>query len=143
MSNSSLASIAVTLADQVAAFLNGQTIGDVTLSAERKLIPIRNLSTVKTLRAMVVPHSFESKIVARGGLKERTVRIDVGVMKRASESELDGLLALTQAIGDKLEGKKFDAGMCVEVAYAPIYNVEVYLEQQSFFAVIVATMKVL
>ena len=138
-----MSSLAVALADQIAAFLNGQTIGAVTLPCVRKLIPERDLAGVKTLRAIVVPHSLESKIVARGGLKERVVRIDIGVMKRAAESELDGLLDLTQRIGDLLEGKRFESGLCVEVAYAPLYDIDTWLQQQSFFAIIVAKIKVL
>lgn len=137
-----MASTAIQLADEIAAYLNGQTIGQDTLVCERKLIPDRDLASVRNLRAIVVPHSFESRIAVRGLTKERTLRIDVGIMKRAPESELDGLLGLTQQIGDLLEGHRFTGGICIEVAYSPLYDVEIWLQQHSFFAVIVATVKV-
>lgn len=138
-----MASLAINFADQIATFLNGQTVGDnLTLPCIRKLIPERDIASSKTLRAIIVPHSLESKIVARGGMKERIVRIDVGVMKRATESEIEGLLDITQRIGDLLEGKRFDGGICVEVSYAPLYDVDAWLQQQSFVAVVVAKIKV-
>jgi hypothetical protein len=138
-----MASVAVKCADEIVAYLNGQTIGDMTLPCVRKLVPDQNLASVKTLQLMVVPHSLDSRIVARGGVKERVVRVDVGVVKRAAESELEGLLDLAQGIGDLLEGHVFASGICIEVSYAPLYDAEFWLQQQSFFAVIVAKIKVL
>lgn len=137
-----MSSLVIELADQITAFLNGQTVGGVTLPCVRELIPNRNLGTVKTLCAMVVPHSLESKIIARGGLKERIVRIDIGIVKRATENEIESLLDITQQIGDLLEGRRFGNGICIEVSYAPLYDAELWLEQQSFFAVVVAKIKV-
>lgn len=137
-----MTSLAVDFADQVAAYLNGQTVGAVTLPCVRKLIPDQNLAQARELRVIAVPHSLESRIAARGGVKDRTVRVDVGVMKRAAEGELEGLLGLTQGIGDLLEGHHFAGGLCVEVDYAPLYDSEIWLQQQCFFAVVVAKIKV-
>ena len=138
-----MASIAVQLADEVAARLNGQTVGSTTIPCVRLLIADLKLASVKNLRTIAVPHSLESKIIDRGGRKERIVRVDVGIMKRAAESELDSLLDLTQTIGDLLEGFSFTSGRCVEVSYAPLYDSEIWLQQHCFFAVIVAKIKVI
>ena len=138
-----MASLAIQLADEIAAYLNGATVGETALSCVRKLIPESDLTKVKTLQIISVPHSLESKIVVRGGAKDRIVRVDVGVMKRATENELEDLLGLTQAIGDLLEGHRFSGGLCVEVAYAPLYDVDIWLQQQSFLAVVSAKIRVL
>ena len=137
-----MASLAIQLADEVAAYLGGATVGGTALPCVRKLIPESDLSKVKNLQVIIVPHSLESKIVVRGGAKERIVRIDVGVMKRAAESELEGLLELTQGIGDLLEGHRFSCGLCVEVAYLPLYDVNIWMQQQSFLAVVSAKIRV-
>lgn len=138
-----MASIALTLADQITAYLDGLTVGGITLPCVRKLIPDRDLANAKSLCAMVVPNSLESKIIARGGTRERIVRIDVGIIKRAAETELEELLDLAQQVGDLLEGRRFDAGYCVEVSFSPLYDVEIWLQQHCFFAVIVAKIKVM
>lgn len=138
-----MASIAVQLADEVASRIDGQTVGSVTVPCVRRLIADLKLASAKNLQAIAVPHSLESKIIDRGIGKERLVHVDIGVMKRAPENELESLLDLTQGIGDLLEGFRFSCGRCIKVSYAPLYDAEIWLQQHCFFAVIVAEIKVI
>lgn len=138
-----MAGIAVQLADEVAERINGKTVGSETLSCVRKLIVDLKLASARTLNVIAVPHSLESKIIDRGIGKSQTVLVDVGVMRRANENELENLLELTQGIGDLLEGFRFSRGRCIRVAYAPLYDSEIWLQQHCFFAVIVAEIKVI
>ena len=138
----SASSIAVQIADEIAALLNNLEIGDIVITCTRKLIVDLSLAEAKTLQVLVVPHSLESKIIDRGLLKERSVLVDIGIMKRAAESELESLIAIAQAIGDTVEGVHLTSGLCTAVSYNPIYDSDTWLRQHSFLAVVTAKVKV-
>lgn len=136
------ASIAVQIADEIAALLNNLEIGSTVITCTRKLIVDLSLAEAKTLQVLAVPHSLESVIIDRGISRDRTVLIDIGIMKRAAESELESLIALAQAVGDKVEGVRLNSGRCTAVSYNPIYDSDTWLRQHSFLAVVTAKVKV-
>jgi len=135
-------SIAVQIADEIAEILNNLEIGGTVITCTRKLIVDLSLAEAKTLQVLTVPHSLESSIIDRGLLKERSVLVDIGIMKRAVESELESLIALAQAVGDKIEGVRLASGRCTAVSYNPIYDSDTWLRQHSFLAVVTAKVKV-
>jgi len=138
-----MSSIAVRAADEVAAYLAAQTVGTTRIPCDRRLIVDEKIAAAKNLQVLAVPHSLESKIISRGSARDRTVTVDIGIMKRAFDDELEALLDLSQGIADLLEGRAFSSGVCVEVSFAPLYDAELWLQQHSFFAVIVAKIRVL
>lgn len=137
-----MSSIAVIVADEIAAILNNKEIGSVTISCTRKLIVDLKLEQAKTLQVFVVPHSLESSIIDRALRKDRTVTVDIGIMKRAAESELESLIDLAQQIGDTVEGVRLTSGRCISVAYNPIYDSNAWLQQHAFFSIVSAKVKV-
>ena len=137
-----MSAISVQIADEITALLNNREIGSVTISCTRKLIVDLKLEQAKTLQVFVVPHGLESSIIDRGLLKERTAIIDIGIMKRAAESELESLIDLAQQIGDTVEGVRLTSGRCVSISYNPIYDSGAWLQQHAFFALITAKVKV-
>ena len=136
-----MSSLAKEAAKEIAEFLNGKEFFDEILSAEMKLIPEKNLSLVKELKAVVVPHSFKSSV--NRSTRDREIVLDIGITRRASESELEKMLDITQSVGDLLEGKLFSAGVCIEIEYAPLYDVDAYIQAQAFISVLSARIRVL
>ena len=138
-----MSSLVISAARAVAEMLNGETISGETLSAVFRLVVERSIASARNLQVICVPHRFESSISGRGNAKERTVTVDVGLMKRCAESELEHLVELTEAIGDYLEGKKISAGRCIGVNFSPIYDTDFFLQQSCFFSLISVDIKVL
>lgn len=125
---------AVETASEIAEYLNGKEFAGATLACEYKLIPEKDLASVRNLKAVVVPHTFRSAL-NRGG-KDREIELDLGIMKRANESEFEHLLTVVQAVGDAIEGKRFSCGVCMGVDYSPLYDVDAYLKNHVFLSVL-------
>lgn len=137
-------SLVITMAKAVAEMLNGVTITGETLSAGFRLVVERSIATSKTLRVISVPHELKSSIAGRGNTRDRTVTVDIGLMKRCSEQELEHLVEVTEGIGDYLEGRRIgDIGRCVAVNYSPIYDSDIFLQQSCFFSLISIDVRVL
>ena len=135
-------SLVITLADEVTAKLNGLDIAGKKLSAVRKLIVEQKLPSTRDLFCICVPHALESKIITRGKTKERIVAVDVGIFKRCQESEIADLVTLTENVGDLLESATYKTGVALGVEYAPIYDVNMFLQQGMFFARLSVNFKV-
>ena len=135
--------IATAAAQEVAAILDGLEIEGEKLSAEVKFIPEKALSTSKQLSALVVPHGITTNLVSRARLHDSDVQLDVGIMRRASLEELEQLLDTVQTIGEIIEGASLECGTCSQVEYAPLYDVEAFLQQHSFISVIRVKIRIL
>ncbi len=114
--------------------------------AEMSYRPRYELSEISGLRVTVVPRSLEIANGDRNGL-ERTYDIDVGVMQKLMEEEVDELDALTrlvEEIADFLVGRRLKyESRCVvrEVSIEPLFALE-HLDQLLVFTG-VCTCKVL
>ena len=137
-----MSSLVISAADAVTSILNGRTFGTVTVSAVRKLVVERSLTNSRQLLCICVPHKLESTVISRGRATERTVTVDVGLMQRCAESDLENLIKLTEEIGSFLEGAQSLNGRCIGVEYAPIYDTEIFLQQSCFFSLISVNIKV-
>ena len=135
-------SLVITLADEVTAKLDGLDIAGKKLSAVRKLIVEQKLPSTRDLFCICVPHALESKIITRGKTKERIIAVDVGIFKRCQESEIADLVTLVETVGDLLESATYKTGVVLGVEYAPIYDVNMFLQQGTFFARLSVNFKV-
>ena len=135
-------SLVIALADEVTAKLNGLDIAGIKLSAVRKLIVEQKLPSTRDLFCICVPHALESKIITRGKTKERLISVDVGIFKRCRENEIADLVTLVETVGDLLEAATYKTGVVLGVEYAPIYDVNMFLQQGTFFARLSVNFKV-
>ena len=132
-------SIVINAADAIVQYLNGKTYNDRQIPFIRKLIPEKTLAQGKKLTGYVVPHSLQQTMGTRSA-KDNTITIDIGIMGRASEHQLEEMLALTQQIGESLYDLSFEQDFrIVEVNYDPLYDVNSWLELHAFVAVISIT----
>lgn len=94
----------VQLADAIVESLNGATFSP-TFTAVRKVVPLLDLSKIGDgLLVQVIPRSAEFEGGSRSAVYS-DLAIDIGVQKRISTqttAEADELLALVQAIGERL-----------------------------------------
>lgn len=135
--------IAAKAAQELASILNGMEVEGQNIAAEFKLIPEKALSTSKKLSVLVVPHGVTTNLVSRARLHDSEVQLDVGITKRSSLEELEDLLDIVQFIGETIEGAALTCGSCSQVEYLPLYDVDAFLQQSSFFSVIRVKIRVL
>ncbi len=133
------------IADAVVAILNGSGLTP-QFTAERTLLPIYDLKTLKTLKVSVVPKGRKITQGARV-LTIDEIQIDIGIQKKISDdSELDGLMKLVEDIvalfqPERLSG--YPTAICVKKENDPIYDPEHLRQFHQFTSVVTLTFKVL
>jgi hypothetical protein len=132
-------SVVVTIADAVVAVLNAGGF-DLPFTAERAYTPGYTLEQLATLRVSVVPRGWT--IAGRSRQEDQfTYTIDVAVQQRVdgSNAEVDGLMALVEALADRFRRQRLPnlpEARCVGVSSDPIYAAEHLLESRVFTAVL-------
>jgi len=143
MSNDSKALIIQVAEAVVAEITASADVLPVAVKAELSLVPNLELKDLFTLKAMVCPRSRKSTIISRN-CSDKTLEIDIAVMKKARESEIPALLALVEALEAVFEGKKLTAMpdyRCVDVANEPVYVPEHLRQRQQFTSILTLTFK--
>ena len=139
-------STAVSLAEDLVSYLckknSSEKFYGFNISFALDLVPIREITTSEKFQGIVVPHSLTSKIVTRGGRKEREVRIDIGLLCTSREDTLEYLISAAQAVGDSIEGIRLGDAFCTGVEYSPLYSADDWSRQHSFISVLLVTFKV-
>ncbi|WP_176014457.1 hypothetical protein [Victivallis sp. Marseille-Q1083] len=121
--------IAEAVADQLAEY-----------QAEVQFAPEFELRDLEEMRVVVVPLSTEYKTLSRAN-HEELLKVQIGILKRATEDDLTELLRFTEKLGlDFLNQKILDA-TCLVVAYNPIYSADHLRERNQFTSVIELTFK--
>ena len=103
--------------------------------AKPALAPEFTLREIEELKVVVVPVELTYKNITRA-LKERTVKLQIGFMKRAKNEELDELLATVEKLGMGFLNKEFCGAKCVAVGFNPIYSADDLRERHQFTSVI-------
>jgi hypothetical protein len=133
------------IADAVVDILNAADL-DMEFTAERTLLPIYDLKSLKILKVSVVPKGRKITQGARV-LTIDEIQIDIGVQKKISDdSELDDLLKLVEDIvslfpAERLEG--YPLAICIKKENEPIYDPGHLRQFRQFTSVITLTFKVL
>jgi len=132
------------IADAVVEVLNGSGLTP-EFTAERTLLPLYDLKSLKQLKVSVVP---KGRKITQGtrihSIDE--IQIDIGVQKKISDdSELDGLLKLVEDIcalfkAERLEG--YPNTICIKKENEPIYDPGHLRQFRQFTSVVTLTFKV-
>ena len=103
--------------------------------AEVQFAPEFELRDLETMRIIVVPSATEYKTLSRSA-HEELLKIQIGILKRATEDDLSELLRFSEGIGLGFLSKKLAGATCVIVAYNPIYSADHLRERGQFTSVI-------
>ena len=113
-------------------------IGD---GAEVSLAPEFTLKDVKTRkRTVVVPVGVAHKMMARG-IRENLLKIQVGVLRKATEDDLEALVSEVQTMALSLLHKTVEGVACVAVEHVPLYDSQIMRERRQFTGVIELTFR--
>lgn len=106
--------------------------------AELSYAPEIALENLSAIRVVVVPMSQTYAPVTRSE-SNVVYQIQIGVLSRAKEADVPGLLALTEQIALPFQAQTIAGATCTKVEFSPIYSAE-YLRQKSlFYSVITLT----
>ena len=109
-------------------------------NAKPALAPEFTLRDLEELKVVVVPVELTYRNISRA-LKERTVKLQIGFMKRAKKEQLDELLATVEKLGMSFSGKEFCGSKCIAVGFNPIYAADQLRERNQFTSVIELTFR--
>ena len=109
-------------------------------NAKPALAPEFTLRELEELKVVVVPVELTYRNISRA-LKERTVKLQIGFMKRAKKEQLDELLATVEKLGMSFSGKEFCGAKCIAVGFNPIYAADQLRERNQFTSVIELTFR--
>ena len=104
-----------------------------------ELAPEYTLKETKTLRVVVVPVGVEHRLLSRGH-REDDYRIQVGVLKKATEDELDGLLEFVETVASSFLEKILAGARCHKVEHNPLFVPDHLKERRQFTSVIELTL---
>jgi hypothetical protein len=140
-------SVIVQLADAVAAELNAATFTPAFI-AERRVLPVYNLSELTGLRVTVVPKAVEITGATRAA-SQHDLSVDIGVQQRVPpDSDVDAFVlelgGLVDAIADYLRRRQLTqppgAGVSwVRTTNDPVYASEHLTEKRVFTSVLTVT----
>ena len=109
-------------------------------NAKPALAPEFSLRDLEELKVVVVPVELTYRNISRA-LKERTVKLQIGFMKRAKKEQLDELRATVEKLGMSFSGKEFCGAKCIAVGFNPIYAADQLRERNQFTSVIELTFR--
>ena len=105
-------------------------------SAKVELAPEFTLRDVKERkRIVVVPVGIKHRMLARG-FREDLLTVQVGVLRKATEDELEALVAETQNLALSFLHRTVAGAKCVEANHAPLYVPDHMRERRQFTGVI-------
>ncbi len=133
------------IADAVVAVLNAAEL-DMEFTAERTLLPLYDLKTLRNLKVSVVP---KGRKIIQGArvLTIDEIQIDIGIQKKISDdSELDGLMKLVEDIAGLFKAERlagYPNAICIKKENEPIYDPEHLRQFHQFTSVVTLTFKAL
>jgi len=138
-------SLIVQLADAVKAELNVTTFTPAFI-AERRVLPVYELSELTGLRVTVVPKAVEITVSTRAA-SQHDLTVDIGVQQRVPpESDVDAFVlllgGLVDAIADHLRRRELAQlpNVCwVSTTNDPVYAPEHLTEKRVFTSVLTVT----
>lgn len=108
--------------------------------AELMYAPELDLKGIRELRVIVVPLGLGMKPFARG-YSEDSFKIQIGLLKKATEDDLPELINKLVTLGRSFVDKRLEDATCSKVEYAPLYSPEHLRERRQFTGVIELTFK--
>ena len=103
------------------------------------MLPEYTLRDVKeAARVVVVPAGVEHRRLARG-IREDSHAVHVGVLRKATEDELEGLVAHVEDLALRLLRTEACGARCVKAVHAPLYDPAHMRERRQFTGVVELT----
>lgn len=145
-------SLPIDVANAVVTELNAAPVPPATgfsqaFTAVRAYRPVFDLTELKTLKVTVVPKSIDITSMMRHA-NQNDVAVDVAVQKKVNPddlSELDGLMALTEQIGDFFRLRRLTAlpsAIWMKTENNPVYSPDHLETKQVFTSVLTFTFRV-
>lgn len=137
----------IDIADAVVDALNNHEFSQ-DFTAERLYLPVFELKDMGVLHVTIGMRSIETATAARGGVTEKTIKIDVAVQKKLQEIEknyeTDDLIDLVEEIIDFLKPiGTFGAARCYLIENSLVYMPEHMRTLRQFTSVITLSLKVI
>lgn len=110
------------------------------VKGEVMFAPELDLKGIKEMRIIVVPAGLKMKPITRTQ-SEDTLKVQVGVLKKATEDDIAELVNTVIAVGRGFLGRKIEGATCRDVEYAPLYYPEHLRERRQFTGIIELTFK--
>ena len=108
--------------------------------SEVMFAPELDLKGIREKRILVVPLGLGMKPIARG-YREDSFKIQVGLLKKATEDDVPALVNELVALGRSFVDKRLAGAACSKVEYAPLYSPEHLRERRQFTGVVELTFK--
>ena len=105
-----------------------------------ELAPEYTLKEAKTLRVVVVPVGVTHHLLSRGH-REDDYKIQIGVLKKTTEDELDDLVELVETIATGFLEKILADARCHKVEHSPLFVPDHLKERRQFTSVIELSFK--
>jgi hypothetical protein len=109
-------------------------------NAKFSCVPEFKLGELSGMKVVVVPVGVEFKTLARNTI-EITHRIQIGILKRCTEDDLEGMISFAQTVAHSLLYRKFGDAIGLSVAFNPLYVPEHFRERRQFTSVLELTCK--
>ena len=105
------------------------------------LAPDYTLRDVKeALRIVVVPVGIDHRMLSRSH-REDTFKIQIGVLRKATEDELQDLIRYVQNVARDFFRKKIRGCVCISAHHEPLFVPDHLKERRQFTSVIELTFK--
>jgi len=139
-------SLVIDIADAVAAELNASDPGTFSqvFAAERKVLPVYELSDLADMKVTVVPKAVEISGSTRS-VCQYDISVDIGVQKKLGkdlDTEVAALSTLVDEIADHLRKRQLSAAtfaVWVGTINEPVYAPEHLANQRVFTSVLTVT----
>ncbi len=105
-----------------------------------ELAPEFTLKEAKKMRVVVVPVGVEHHLLSRGH-REDDYKIQIGVLKKATEDDLEGLVELVETIATGFLEKILAGARCHKAEHNPLFVPDHLKERRQFTSVIELTFK--
>lgn len=132
------------IADAVKAKIDTLSLGD-GVSVSVMAVPELALSDIETMGVIIVPRARSHSALTRGPMVEKTIMIDVGVLMRVVDDDIDSCVDVVETImGAFLKQRltTYPKAYCESVGNDPVYVPAHLQTKNQFTSVIQLTLKV-
>jgi len=104
-------------------------------------VPEYELSELQAKKVIIIPTNIEYHDLTRGFL-QKNYTYEIGILQRLNtESELAGIIDVTETIGASIKGYHLEGHKCMECKVMQLYNPADYANAKKVISVLQATFK--
>ena len=137
-------SLLIEIAEAVKDRLNTTNFGQ-SFVAQRKYVPVFELSEMDSLHVTVVPKATDAELADRARLQQ-DYQIDIGIQKRIDPDktdEVDPLMTLVEKIADHFAALRLEnpRAACIHVENRPVFDPEHMQQMRQLTSVLTLTFR--